>query len=397
MRDRYDVIVVGAGPAGSTAARFAAQGGADVLLLEKDREVGVPVRCAEGVGERGLKSVVKIDPHWIANKITGVEFYSPSGKKVTVQSDDVGFVLDRKRFDYDLAIMAGNAGSDLRTKANVVDLLRDNGRVCGVCVELLGEIRRIRADIVIGADGVESRAGRWAGLKTRLAMKDMETCVQMTAGNIDVTEEFIHLFFGSQIAPGGYLWIFPKGGGVANIGLGISGKHSKDNNPLDFLDRFMKEKFPRAVVFTTVAGGVPCAPPMKQLVSDGFLLVGDAAHMSNPVSGGGIVNAMLAARIAGEVAAGAVRDGVFTQKRLAEYEKLWYKGEGGLWYKGEGGKHKRFYKLKEYVYEMTDEDLEKTADMLLELPIGKRTLVNIFKSALIKRPSLIIDAIKVFT
>jgi len=389
MKDKYDVIVVGAGPAGSTAARHAAQGGASVLMLEKDREVGIPVRCAEGVGEKGLRMVVDINPRWIAKKILAATLYSPSGIEVKVTSDEIGYVLNRKIFDYDLAQLAADQGAEVLTKAYVFGLLHENGKTTGVKVQHLGAEYDIKADIVIGADGVESRVGRWAGLNTKTSMRDMETCAQVTASNIDLPEDYCHFFFASNIAPGGYLWVFPKGDGLANVGLGISGEYSRKKSAYDYLQTFLRQRFPKAAVLTTVFGGVPCAPTLEEIVADGLMLVGDAAHQANPVSGGGIVSGMIAGQIAGQIAAEAVRERKPTKKRLHDYVKRWDKAEGR--------KTKAFYRLKKFVYSMSDEDLDNTARILLDVPEDNRTILSIFKSALVKQPSLILEAIKVFT
>ena len=389
MKNKYDIVVVGAGPAGSTAARFAAQSGASVLVLEKDREVGVPVRCAEGVGEKGLKTVVDIDPKWVDQKITGVALYSPSGKEVTIDSYEVGYVLNRKRFDAGLAELAAIEGAEIVTKAYVFGLLKDGEKVTGVQVRHLGQTYEIQADIVIGADGVESRVGRWAGINTRTPMKDMETCAQVTAQNIDLPAHLCHFYFSSSIAPNGYLWVFPKGNGLANVGLGVSGEVSRYKSAMEYLMEFLNAKFPKASIITTVVGGVPCAQEMKTIVKDGLMLVGDAAHQVNPVSGGGIVNGMVAGKFAGKVAGDAIREKNVTEKRLREYKKLWDNAEGK--------KHKMFYKLKEFIYDMSDGDLDETARMILDIPMEKRTILQLFKTALVKKPSLIVDAIKVFT
>ncbi|HEX9974822.1 MAG TPA: NAD(P)/FAD-dependent oxidoreductase [bacterium] len=138
MKDYYDIIIVGAGPAGSTAARIAAQQGAKVLLLEKDREIGIPVRCGEAVGEKGLKRVLDPKPEWIANRIEAVRLIAPDGTVVKVHHEDIGFILDRKRFDYDLAMMAAQQGVKVVTKAYVYGLLTENGFITGVKVLYLG-------------------------------------------------------------------------------------------------------------------------------------------------------------------------------------------------------------------------------------------------------------------
>ena len=390
MKDRYDMVVVGAGPAGSTTARFAAKSGASVLILEKDRTVGLPVRCAEGATEAGLLSVLdEIDPRWVENTVQNVMFHAPSGHEVELGFQQNGFILNRKLFDYDLAQMAVKEGAALLTKAYVSDVLMQDGKAAGVSFSHLGKKRQVEASIVVGADGVESRVGRWAGLKTHTKMKDMETCVQYTARNINLSDKHLHLYFSSRVAPEGYLWVFPKGDGLANVGLGISGTEAKKKVPLDYLNEFMAENFADASLLDSVAGGVPCDKTLEHITADGLMLVGDAAHQVNPITGGGIVPALIAGKIAGETAGRAIAAGDVTTAGLKDYPKKWHKAEGK--------NNQIFYKLKEHVYKLTDSELDTIAEAGLKTPTEKRTMMTLFRAALVKKPSLILDAVKVFT
>ncbi|MCI0513647.1 NAD(P)/FAD-dependent oxidoreductase [candidate division KSB1 bacterium] len=387
----FDVIVVGAGPAGSMAAKSAAEQGARVLMLEKDRDVGLPVRCAEGVGEIGLRAAIgEINPRWICQKIYGVQLVSPDQQMVTLEGNQMGFVLNRKVFDYDLAQMAADAGAIIRTKAFVHGLLFENNRVTGVRYRSLGQEYQVAATVIIGADGVESRIGRWAGLRQHFEMEDIETCAQVTAAHIgSLDPRYCYFYFGHAAAPGGYVWAFSKGGGVFNIGLGIGGDHAGPASAMDYLQNFLQRHFPDAAILTTVVGSVPCAPGLKQMVGNGVMLVGDAAHQSNPVSGGGIVRAILAGSMAGRVAAEAVKAGDVSTARLNAYTQAWYQGEGRT--------HHLFYKIKQGIYRLTDDDLNRTAQLLNAKPMSERTLVSLFKSALLHQPGLILDVIKAFT
>ena len=110
----------------------------------------------------------------------------------------------------------------------------------------------------------------------------------------------MRMYVGSKYAPGGYLWIFPKGDGKANIGLGISGKYSKSKSAQKYLDEFMMDNFPQVSILTTVCGGVPCPKPMINPINDGIMLVGDAAHQINPMTGGGIASGMSGGKIGGD-------------------------------------------------------------------------------------------------
>ncbi len=389
MRSFYDCIVVGGGPGGAWAAKHASEGGASVLLLEKDREIGIPVRCAEAVGAAGLQAVVDPQPAWISNKIKGAVLVSPDGREVVVSGErDQGYMLDRKIFDYALVEIAAGAGVDVLTKAYVSDVIKPNGRVQGVRLQHMGQTSEVGCSVVIGADGVESRVGRWAGLRTSIKMKDMESCVQKTLSNIELDPDYVYFYFGKDIAPGGYVWVFPKNDRLANVGLGISGEFSRYKSAQKYLQDFIDKRFPHASVLYTVVGGVPCAPTLKKIVADGLMLVGDAAHQVNPMSGGGINTAMLAGQIAGRVAATAIAQQDVSEKKLRQYAAEWHKAQGKA--------HERFHKIKKAVYKLSDGDLNKTADAVLSLPPEERSLANIFKTALVKHPSLIFDVIRVF-
>lgn len=390
-KDYYDVIVVGAGPAGSMAARFASTAGAKVLLLEKDREVGVPVRCAEGVGARGLQRILgKVEPHWIGATITGFRLVAPDGTAVDARWGDCGYCLDRRVFDYELANMAAREGTEVVTKAYVTGLVKDdNGRVIGAHVKHMGNDMTVRAGIVIGADGVESRVGRWAGINSFTKMRDMEACAQFTIADLDVDQDMCEFVFSNEKVPGGYLWVFPKGNRTANVGIGISGEYSGKRSALSYLKDFVEERFEGKPVLSTLCGGVPCALTRKKISGDGFMLVGDAAHQVNPISGGGIVSGMYAGMLAGKVAGEAVHESNFSASRLSDYDRRWGTSIGR--------DHERFYRIKEAVFDFTDDQLNKLAREVLKIPMPDRSLMRIFKAALKARPKLIFDVIKLFT
>jgi digeranylgeranylglycerophospholipid reductase len=384
MSRRWDVIVIGAGPAGSTVARYAAMSGASVLLLEKDRDVGMPVRCGEAVSNRSLEKVVPVDERWIAATIRHFRLVSPAGHVVTPDLGGHGYVLERRIFDYDLARMASEAGAEVRTKCYVSALLPENGGWGGVRYEWKGEEQQALARIIVGADGVESRVGKWAGIDTTTHLRDMECCAQMTLSNVDIEDDVCEFHFGNDVAPMGYLWIFPKGRGVANVGVGISGMASKKRHAIRYLQDFVQKRFPRAGALTTIAGGVPCAVTLDTIVKDNLLLVGDAAHQVNPMSGGGITSGMIAAKIAGEVIAEALaRDDM---SHLREYASRW---DATL-----GNRHRTWHRMKSAVYKFPDETLDDIAVNVLKLKAEKRTLWRVFGIALRQQPALIWEMMK---
>lgn len=386
MNNYYDVVVVGAGPAGSTAARYAAEAGVSVLLLEKDRDVGYPVRCGEAVSRSGLEPFIKPDNKWIAAEIDTFALVAPNDHQVDVHYQDAVFVLERRIFDYELAQIAATKGADILTRAYVNGLIIENDTVCGVKYEYRGEQKEVRCKVVIAADGVESRVGRWAGLKTHSHFRDMESSVQLTVANVDIDQRTMYFYFGKDVAPHGYLWVFPKGGNKANIGLGISGEIGKHKSALSYLNDFMQKHFPKAAILTQVAGGVPCEITLKQISGKGILLAGDAAKQVNPLSGGGITSGMIGGSLAGKIAAESIT--LDKPGHVFTYDKAWHERNGK--------RHETYNRLKEGIYDFTDETFINLAKAVDAVPIEKRTMGRIFTQALIHQPSLLIDVAKVF-
>ncbi len=389
MKSSYDVVVVGAGPAGSTAARFASEKGASVLLLERDREIGVPVRCAEATSFKHLYNYVDVREEWIANRINKIRLVSPAGKYVDLDLPFECGILNRRIFDHDLAALAAKSGSEVFTKANVTNVKFEVGKLPVVEIIHIGQKKLVEAKIVIAADGVESRIARCAGIRTQTKLVDIEPCAQMVMEDIDVDGDRIDFYFGLNLAPGGYVWIFPKSDSCANVGLGFNAAMSNGKTALTLLKEFYSEHFPNGKCLTTIAGGVPVANSLKTLVTDNFMVVGDAAHQVNPLSGGGILSVMSGGKKAGTVAANAIQKGDFSQKFLNNYSRDWNKTVGK--------EHERYYRIKEYVINMVDKDFDELAEFLSGIDPKKMTFLTLFKQAVRKKPSLILDAVKLFT
>lgn len=386
MQKHYDIVVVGAGPAGSMAARFAVEKGVSVLMLEKDRDVGYPVRCGEAISKAAVEQFIRSDDKWIASKISKFSLNAPDGSEVIIEFGEAGYVLERRIFDYELARTAAEAGAEILTRAYVYDLLFDDDKVSGVKYEYQGEQFEVKAKVVIAADGVESRVGRWSGLKTHIDIRDMESAVQITAANIPVDQNTLYFYFGKEVAPNGYFWIFPKGHNKANIGLGVSGSVGKYKSAQSFLDDFMNKHYPNAPVLTKITGGVPCSITLDKISAPGIMLVGDAARQVNPLSGGGIASGMIGGSIAGRIAAESVK--MNRPDHIFNYDKEWYDRIGK--------KHETYNRIKEGIYNFTDEKFNSIAHSVLKIPVEKRTLGKVFTTALFNNPSLLVDVAKVF-
>jgi len=384
MKSRYDVIVVGAGPGGSITAKTCAEAGLEVLLIEKRQEIGDPVRCAEGLGKEGLIRHIQPDRRWIAAEVLGSKILAPDGTEIKMSeeasSGKAGYNLDRKVFDRALAQKAAMAGSEVMVKTRAIGLLRKNGNISGINAMYMGEIHEINADIIIGADGVESKVGRWGGIDTCLKPADINTCTQFLVSNIDAGE-YNKFFMGEKYAPGGYLWLFPKGEHTANVGLGILGSKCGNVRPISLLHKFMETYMPQGKIIEMVVGGVPVSGPIERTVADNLILVGDAARQSDPLTGGGIINAMDAGKIAGEVCIRAKEEGDYSAKTLREYEDRWRATIGKELSKS--------LMVKNLLIKITDEQLNQLAHSLSGIDTSKMALPKVLPILFKKNPKLL--------
>jgi digeranylgeranylglycerophospholipid reductase len=385
-----DLLVIGGGPAGLVAAwqAAAADRGLDVLLIERDRAFGAPVRCGEGVGRAGVAEFLDpADAPWISRRISRVIFWAPDGTEVRVAEGDVGYILDRTRFEPALAAEAGRAGAELWIATEATAMARDGD---GWLVSIRGPRGEgmVRARCIIAADGVETLVGRWGGLDTRVPSRDMESCAQYVVSGIDFDPDAIYLHFGDAVAPGGYAWVFPKGVGTANVGLGIVALHGEGRPAREWLHQYLDRYFPTGIRTGYTVGGVIVHPTVKRTVTDGLVLCGDAAHMVNPLSGGGIVTAMKAGRLAARAVVSALAARDLSATRLQRYHDEWMTLLGD--------DHLRFYRIKEALGKFDDSFYNELARSLNNIPERKRTLGRIFATALIRHPTLLPVAAKYF-
>lgn len=382
----FGVLVIGGGPAGSTAARAAAQQNVDVLMVEKRQEIGVPVRCAEGVSKRALVELTQLDPKWIAAQIKGARIHAPDGNFVTIDNPDSGLILERKIFDREMAAQAARSGAQIWVKARAIDLIKDDGGIAGAIIRRQDGDYAIKARVVIAADGVESQVGKWAGIDTTCKVNEVDTCAQFLMTGIEHASIFdpvyCDFFLGHQIAPRGYAWIFPKGDSSANVGVGIGG-HISDKTAIAYLKKFIENKFSGASILSMVVGCVPVSGVLPELVKDGFMIIGDAAHQNDPMSGGGIINSMIAGQIAGQVAGQAVRNGDVSRSVLTEYEKLWHERVGRAF--------RNLRRLREGVLKFSDNTFNDIARVLSQSRSKKLTMMEIFWTALKNEPKLLLE------
>jgi len=389
MKSKYDILVIGGGPAGALAAKTAAEAGNTVCLIEKRPAIGAPVRCAEGIGKDLLKEYVKPDPRWISADIERARIIAPNGTTISLEQDkagnEVGYVLDRKIFDRELVWQAAEAGADVIVKTRATAPIMENGAVRGANIISIGTPGEILADVVIAADGVEAQFARRAGLDTTVPLRDMMSCAQYLMTDIDIDAGSTDFYLGNTIAPEGYLWIFPKGDRTANVGIGISGRRSRDGSRAkDYLDRFVAKNFPDGKMIEAIVGGVPVCRPLECTVADGLMVVGDAARVVDPITGGGIGNALFTGRLAAQVASDCIAAGDCSKGALMAYDTGWRNSKMGA-------AIERNYKVKEYFVTLDDAKLNTLADSIASASLKEFSVRAIIKELIKRNPKMILE------
>jgi digeranylgeranylglycerophospholipid reductase len=361
----FDIVVIGSGPGGATTARFAAANGLRVLLVDKKQELGAPIQCSGAVSYNALEQTgVSPSAEFILEDIYGFAIYNTKGEKKVVDYREIkpdeygsnegnkplGYVVDRRRFDRYLATQAERAGVTIWLKTEAIGYrVLDNGS-CEVDLNKFNEAITVKAKVVVGADGVQSQVGKWAGIKTHIKLSELASCLQFVVDGV-ATEGLLEIITGHQWAPGGYAWVFPKGHGYAEIGLGVTRTMCTDNAQT-YLDHFIKnsffkERFKNCRILEIQGGGVPLAAPLKTQYADNLILVGDAARHVNSITGGGIHTALNSGKIAGEFLAALILSGKPTDKNnLKGYHDNWLKAGGNSMWK--------LYRVKRKIFDTAD-------------------------------------------
>lgn len=389
MNDKYDVLVIGGGPAGAIAAKTAVEKGLSALIVEKRPAIGAPVRCAEGIGKEALQEFIDPDPRWISAEMTGAGIVAPDGFFMKLESamagGKVGYVLDRKFFDRELVWKAAEAGADVAVKSRACAPILEDGVVKGAKIDYCGKVSSVRAQVVIAADGVESKFSKWCGIDTTVPVREIMSSVQYVMADIDIDPGATIFYLGNDVAPEGYLWVFPKGKRTANVGIGISGRKSGEGHRAkDYLDKFVKKTFPNGKTIEYIPGGVSVCRPLECTVADGLVIAGDAARVVDPLTGGGIYNAMYTGKLAAETAADCIGKGDVSKKALMSYDREWRASKMGK-------SIERNYHIKEYLIKQSDEKLNEIIHSVSKLNLAEFSTMNLIKEIIKANPKLVLE------
>ncbi len=311
MTEQVDVLVVGAGPAGSSAARTAAAGGARVLMVEQRPIVGLPVQCAEYVPAQ-IVSTIRLPEQCITQRIRTLRTHLPDGDVVETRA--AGYVVERALLDKALAVSAYRAGARIWTGARALERTER-----GVLVRRDAQSTEVVCRVVIGADGPRSSVGSWIGLSNASFIDAQQVEVVLPD-----PQDYTEVFFDPAYA-GGYGWLFPKGE-TANVGVGVN--RSLGGDPQRALAQLLDQLgMGSGAIVSHTGGPVPSGGTLDRLRVGSVLLVGDAAGHTHPVTGAGIFSAVVSGAFAGQAAAEAVQSGDWAT--LDGYENEWTPFMGG--------------------------------------------------------------------
>ncbi|SHK51374.1 geranylgeranyl reductase family protein [Thermocrinis minervae] len=302
---KFDFLVVGGGPAGSTFAYLMAKSGASVLVVDFKRRIGTPVQCAEFVPLQ-LKYLYEefFSDGSVVQKVKDMVHYTPWGEVVVMPSE--GFVLDREVFDYNIAQLAQSHGAVYSLRTLFLDV-EDGYYICQNVDTR--ETFKVKADVLVGADGARSKVAKLSGQSVRNYLTTAQRTYRLTQPVEDL------LVFFRDYIPGGYGWVFPKGN-LANVGVGVDVDYKL--NPTKVLNLFVNELMSQGLIegepVKATGGWIP-ADGLLDVVRERIALIGDAGGFCHPITGGGIANAVISGSM---LARALLEDSLETYEEMAK-------------------------------------------------------------------------------
>jgi digeranylgeranylglycerophospholipid reductase len=330
---KFDVIVVGAGTAGCLAAKTTAEAGLKVCMIERKRreEIGEKI-CGDALGEHHLKNLELEKPQGgeLEKRIDGIKIYSPDLETAfTLQHEDfVGYLLNRRLFGQWLLKKALDNGAVLLDSTRCLEPISEKNFVTGVSAKNLktGENILLKSKVVVDASGflaiIRRKLSKEMRVESEVANEDVEACYREIRQLSQETENtrYCEIYLNQKASPGGYAWIFPKGGAKVNAGLGVCMRGGFPNPKKQFYKHVLtKPVFEGSLLLNGGTWYDPTRRPLDNMVGNGIVITGDAACLVNPIHGGGIGPSMLSGCLAGKTIVEALEKGDVSQKSLWPY------------------------------------------------------------------------------
>ncbi|MDR2707915.1 MAG: NAD(P)/FAD-dependent oxidoreductase [Nitrososphaerota archaeon] len=393
--EKFDVIIVGAGTAGCIAAKTIAESGLKVGIVEKNKRENIGEKiCGDALGEHHLTFLGLEKPNGgeLEAKIDGMKIYSPDENTIfTVADNDFkGYILNRHLFGQWLLKKATDKGAQLLDSTNFRTPIIEKNAVVGISAKnmITNENVELRSKVVIDATGffgmVRKQLPDVLGIDQEIDNEDVEACYREIRQLKQESEntKYCEIYLNQKASPGGYIWIFPKGGARVNVGIGALMRKSGYPNPKEQLyeTAFKKPMFNGSQILTGGSWFDPVRRPLDNMVSNGVVIIGDAASLVNPIHGGGIGPSMLSGHFAGKQIIEALSKGEPTKEALWGYNKQYIDTYG----KKQGTLD--IFKL--FLLSCSDDDLNygmnqklMTEDDVLKAGMGDEFKLNITETA----------------
>lgn len=390
-----DVVVVGAGPGGSMAAKTCAKYGLNTVLVER-KENFKRMKFAQTV-DFNIFDFVRLNSKIADRAINGIIITSPDGCDIETSTKNLPmYCLNRQIFDSELVNLAIKNGVEYKNKTRATGLIKENGLIKGIKTKIdEKDDVEIRSNIVIGADGVESKVARWAGIRNNWMMEDLDPCAEAIITHVNnLDPNLCHYFWGDDKVPFGEIRFTPISDDTFAVTAEVFSCLAKES-PLYYLMHYLKKEGYLTKVIVKSVSVFPLALS-EHLSGDNVMLVGDTAGQGSSSWGGGILHAMNAGVMAGENAVEAHEEKDFSYKVLSRYEERWYKYRGRrdtivrkllrgmmpvIWHDEILNKFVSFLKESDCVY--TDEFIERVGS-----EIFTQSLVSKIRSKMPKNVSM---------
>lgn len=389
---RCDVLVIGAGPGGGSAALHASRLGLSTIIVEADPEVGTPVHCGECLSELAVQNLdLEIPDHVKALDVKGIRVIFPGG--VSKLLTEPGYVLEKHLFEQWLVGEAVELGSELHLNHRVTKMERvfnSENQFSNWRIEGKGNEFPIECSAVIDASGVSGAASK---------LLDMGTEVEVIAGfqyelNDVPNDGYLDFYLWPEYSPHGYVWMIPKEGERANVGLVTTDK----KGAIRYLDSFIEDTYLKGkptvnppwrkdgMKIKPFGGTIPISGPRSTTTGDGLILVGDAAGFTSPLFEGGSHLALWSGREAAQVIAKAISKGDLSHANLKSYESAW---------KSTFPPYHKILRGKEALYNLSDSEMEAMAKCLPEElgNMGPLQKLGIGFKILFRKPTLLFKRI----
>lgn len=296
MLHKYDIVVVGAGLAGCAAALTASEKGASVLVVEKSNTIGLPVRCAEFIPKMMLREFHLPDNRFIVNPVDTLRSILPGGKSGQIKSP--GYIINKDEYTRQLSLKAAEAGARFMVGTCATKIGNNS-----VTLRRAGEEVVVETQIIIGADGPMSTVGQWIESRNQKLL----AAIQYTYAADNAEKRDVEVFFHPKYK-NGYAWIFPKKA-VWHIGVGVDVENG--GNVREAIQYFIHGLINEGRIrehreIAVTSGIIPTGGILPVIYSRNILLVGDAAGLTDPITGSGNYPAIVSGKYAGEAAADAV-------------------------------------------------------------------------------------------